>query len=111
KRFGFFQKLWKQTVFKRMILSLRDQIEHAGFKHISPGINVSATGFFGLWLFQKAKDASVVGCFHDAVHARIFDRSEYDRGDRFAFSVLPDDGFQIKIRQNVSVENHRWLAN
>ena len=94
-----------------MIHALWNQIEHAGLEHIGPRINVSAACFFRFWLFQKATHPPVVCRFDYAVHARIFHRSEYDRGYSFALIVLANDGFQIKIGQNVPVEDHRGLAN
>src|ERR1043165_1805094 len=74
KRFTVFEQLWKQIVFKRIVLASWNQVEHPWLKHVRTGVNVPTVGLARFWLFDKALHASLAVGFHHAVHAGIFDR-------------------------------------
>src|SRR6267142_5416689 len=85
---AFLQQSGKQAVLERMIFATRDQIEHLRLEHISAGIDVLTGGFIRLWLFQKAAHAAISFGFDDSIRAWVFNRSQYDSRERFAFFVL-----------------------
>src|SRR5712671_2180260 len=87
KRVAFFQEIWKQTVFERMILAFGNQIEHARLEHVGPGVYVAARSLFRFRFFEKAKHSSIAVGFDDAIHARVLDRRQNDRGYGLALFV------------------------
>jgi hypothetical protein len=94
-----------------MILAARDQVQYLRLKHVSTRVDVLTGGLIRLWLFQETAHAAIAFSFNHAVSAGVFDGSEHDGRDRVSFLVLPDDGFQIEVGQNVAVENYGGLAN
>src|SRR5580765_6914558 len=63
----FFQKPREQTVFERMVLALRNQIEHARLKHVRASVDVSAVSIFRLWFLEESQHAPIVIRFNDAI--------------------------------------------
>src|SRR6266496_6665560 len=93
ERFAVFEKLREHTIFERMILAARNQIEYLRLEYISARVNVFASGFLGLRLFQKSPHSSVILRLHDAIGAGVINRRKHDGGECVSFLVHPNHSF------------------
>src|SRR4051812_12312499 len=75
KCFALFEELWEQAIFKRIILTLWNQVEDLWLKDVRARINVATISFSRFGLFHEPPNATVLVCFNDAVHAGVVDRN------------------------------------
>src|SRR5260370_33732653 len=108
--FTIFQQPRKQTIFKRMIFTSRNQIEHLPLEYVGTGVDVLASALVRLPFFQKPPYAPVIFRLNDSISTWVFDGRQHYRSHCLALLMLANDGFKIEIGKDVPIENHHSPA-
>src|SRR5882724_12355472 len=67
ERLAALEQIWKQSIFKRVVFSGRNELKHFWLEHISARGYRVASDLVGLGLFQEAPDLSIRFSFNQAV--------------------------------------------
>ena len=100
----------EEAALDRPGLFLRDAIEGIGLEDVDAGVDGVAGDFVGVGFFQEPADVAVGVGLHEAVGARILDRCEHDGRLGPALAMQRDDGGEVDLGQDVSVEDDDRFA-